>query len=98
MILQPVSRTIFIKSAASAVRVSNSSSLFIVIGILGNFLMVTTAPPSAIGGSTTFTLEPSESLASTIGSASFTVRLTLATICWIMSSSSSSEPILPSNF
>ena len=44
----------------------------IVILLFGNFLIVTIGPLSATGGSTTFTLDPSSSLASTIGVASLT--------------------------
>ena len=45
--------------------------------------MVRIGPLMATGSSTTFTLAPSGSLASTIGEASFTTRLHPAVICQI---------------
>ena len=59
----------------------HSISLFIVITSFANFRIVTIGPFSATGGSTTFTRDPSASLASTIGDASFTSLLDPATIC-----------------
>ena len=55
----------------------------IVIGSPANFLIVIAAPFKETGGSITLTLEPSGSLASTMGFVSLTIRLAPATICWI---------------
>ena len=74
------------KSAASSEIASNFLKRSIVIASFGNFLIVTIGPFSAIGASTTLTREPSGSLASTIGFASFTIRLDPATICCTTSS------------
>lgn len=57
------------------------------MGFSGNFLIVTTGPLSDTGGNTMFTLEPSSSLASTIGFVSFIILLDRDTICCIISSS-----------
>ena len=58
-----------------------------VIGVLENFLIVIVGPHRAIGGSTTFTLEPSGSLVSHIGFAWFTSLPASPTIRCIISSS-----------
>jgi hypothetical protein len=82
--------TYFRKSAASWLIESNSISFSIVTGVLGNFLIVITGPFRAMGFNTTFTLEPSCSVASTIGEASFTTLFAFETTDWIISSSFSS--------
>ncbi len=66
-----------------------------VIGFSGKRLMVTIGPLRAMGFMTILTLAPSDSLASTIGEASFTTLLHPATICCITSWSFSvdSNPI-----
>ena len=54
---------------------SKPYQILMVMGLSGNLRIVTMGPLSATGGNTTFTLEPSSSLASTMGSASLTNRL-----------------------
>ena len=61
--------------------IERSSSM--VIGLGGKRLIVRIGPLMATGSNTTFTLAPSESLASTIGDASLTTRLHFAVICQI---------------
>ena len=65
---------------ADANRMVNEASPIVIISF-GNFRMVTMGPFRAIGYNTTLTLEPSSNLASTMGEASFTMRLASATIC-----------------
>lgn len=55
--------------ATSGERASISTSLSMLIGCSGNFLIDTAEPPIDMGFSTIFTLEPSLSLVSTIGDA-----------------------------
>ena len=74
-------------SAASLEMLPQAIRCFIVIPSLGNFRIVMIGPLSATGKSTRLTLDPSGNLASTIGSASLTVRLQPEAICWAMSSS-----------
>lgn len=59
----------------------SATSLSSVIPSSGNRRIVIAGPFNAIGESTTFTREPSESLASRIGDASLTTRLQPAAIC-----------------
>ena len=87
-ILHPSSTSCSRKPAASVLMALKRISFSMVIGS-GNFLIVTTGPSRATGGRTTWTLEPSSSLASTIGEDTFTTRLTLLTICCMISSSCS---------
>ena len=75
-------RTSFRKNmAASSVRVPHRIISCKVIGWLRNFRMVNIGPFRAIGGKITLILDPSASLASAIGTSSFTRRLTCPTIC-----------------
>ena len=66
--LYPPSTSFLRKSAASFVIEPHLIKSSIVIWSAGNFLIVTAAPSIATGGKTTFTLEPSGNLVSTIGS------------------------------
>ena len=79
------------KSAASSLSILLSIRSSMVKGLSGKRRIVTMGPFMAIGGSTTFTLEPLSSLASTMGLVSFTMRLHLDTICCITSPNFSSE-------
>ncbi len=73
--------TAFIKnSASSRVILPISTSFSMVKGLSENFLIVTTGPFIATGCRTTLILDPSSSLASTIGLLSFTVLFTLDTM------------------
>ena len=90
IILYPATTSFLRNPATSVLNAPSSMSLSIVIGIFENFLMVIVGPLRAIGGSTILTLEPSESLASTIGDASFTILLQPETIIWIIAASLSS--------
>ena len=81
-------------SATSGVMEPYSISFLTVIGSSGNFRIVTVGPSNAIGGSTTFTREPSRRRASTIGFASLTVRFTLDTMFKMTFSKLSFEPKL----
>ena len=76
-------------TAISGVSVSFSMRSSISITLSGNFLMVRIGPFSAIFLYTAWTLDPSESLASTIGLSSLISRLTFADILLINSSRSS---------
>ena len=89
-ILYRAAASIFKRSAASLVTLPYSRSRSMVIGS-GNFRIVRIGPFSATGSSTTWTLEPSSSLASTMGDAVLTVRLTRLTICRISSRSCSRD-------
>ena len=84
-ILYPALTKVLKKSAASFVIDFHLISLSMSIVSLGNFRIVTTAPDKEIGGNTTFTLEPSSSLVSTIGFAWFTLLFVFPTICCITS-------------
>ena len=84
------------KAAASSDRASSSTRRFMVMGS-GNFRMVRAGPSKATGGSTTCTREPSGRRASAMGSATFTTRFTRLTICWMVSSSCSSDSKQPSH-
>ena len=72
-------------------------SLSMVIGLFENFLIVITGPPTDTGGSTMLTREPSASLVSSIGDASFTLLLDLAAIICATSESFSRDVKLPLN-
>ena len=61
----------------------NAKSFSIVMPPFRNLRIVITGPSSDTGGNTICTLEPSGSLLSTIGQASFTIRFVGATICSI---------------
>ena len=77
--------------AASSVILPQSISFFIVNGSSGNVRIVRIGPFTATGFMTTLTRDPSFSLASTIGEASLTYRFASPTICWITSTSLSSD-------
>ena len=78
------------KSTASGVIAPYPNSFSMVIGFFGNLLIVTVGPLSATGGKTTCTLEPSSSLASTIGFPASMVRsISLTNFCTILIRSSS---------
>lgn len=85
-ILYPAMTSFSKKQAASSDIEPISINFFMVMGLSGNFLIVTTGPSSATGGRTILTLEPSGSLASTIGLDSFIIRFDLDTICCTTSS------------
>ena len=90
IILYPDTTSFLRNSATSVVIEPSCRSLSMVIPSFGNFLIVMTQPPRLTGGRTTLTLDPSFSLASTIGNDSFTSLLHSATICWITDFSLSS--------
>ena len=90
-ILYPACTSCFRKSTASLEMAPRRISCSISIGCSGNLRIVTAEPSIATGESTIFTREPSLSLVSAIGFASFTILLPAAAICWITSSSFSLE-------
>ena len=82
-ILHPAFTSSFSWSLHSPVRAPMARSCSMVMGLGGNLLIVRIGPLIATGSSTTFTLAPSGSLASTMGDASFTTLLQPAVICQI---------------
>ena len=75
----------FKNSASSAGRGSKAHKPFQGKRLFPEFADRDDGPSSATARRATLTREPSASLASAMGSASFTVRFTLETICWITS-------------
>lgn len=90
-ILYPARTNIRKNSAASLVIDPIWIKSSIRIGFFGNLRIDMAEPSIATGSNTIFTLEPSASLASTIGDASFIMRLLPPTICWITSANFSLE-------
>ena len=78
--------------ATSAEILPQFTSCSIRIARFGKRRIVITGPFKATGGITIFTRSPCSSLASTIGTASFTMRLHRPTICCAISCSFSADP------
>ena len=79
--LYPESTSTFKNSAASSVIAPNRIRSSITNGCSGNLRIEIAEPSIAIGCNTIFTLEPFARRVSTIGDASFTIRLLLPAIC-----------------
>lgn len=90
-ILYPDSTNSLKKPAASSDTEPIAIKFSIKMGFSGNLRMEIAEPSMETGSNTILTLEPSGSLVSTIGDASFTIRLLFPAICCITSLSFSFE-------